>query len=66
MRLERRWAGDGLPRRALEPRRVGAAVGRAERHAGALEALASLGIDETRRAETISVAEFVAIAKALG
>lgn len=33
---------------------------------GALEALASLGIDETRRAETVSVAEFVALAKALG
>ena len=32
---------------------------------GALEALASLGIDETRRAETVSVAEFVAVAKAL-
>jgi 16S rRNA (adenine1518-N6/adenine1519-N6)-dimethyltransferase len=32
---------------------------------GALEALASLGIDETRRAETVSVAEFVALAKAL-
>jgi 16S rRNA (adenine1518-N6/adenine1519-N6)-dimethyltransferase len=32
---------------------------------GALEALAALGIDETRRAETISVAEFVAVAKAL-
>jgi len=32
---------------------------------GALEALATLGIDETRRAETVSVAEFVAVAKAL-
>ncbi|MCL9981581.1 MAG: 16S rRNA (adenine(1518)-N(6)/adenine(1519)-N(6))-dimethyltransferase RsmA [Erythrobacter sp.] len=32
---------------------------------GALDALASLGIDETRRAETVSVAEFVAVAKAL-
>ncbi|WP_086616834.1 16S rRNA (adenine(1518)-N(6)/adenine(1519)-N(6))-dimethyltransferase RsmA [Erythrobacter tepidarius] len=32
---------------------------------GALEALESLGIDETRRAETISVAEFVAIARAM-
>jgi 16S rRNA (adenine1518-N6/adenine1519-N6)-dimethyltransferase len=32
---------------------------------GALEALAALGIDETRRAETVSVAEFVAVAKAL-
>ena len=31
----------------------------------ALEALASLGIDETRRAETISVAEFVALARAI-
>ena len=32
---------------------------------GALEALARLGIDETRRAETVSVAEFVALAKVL-
>ena len=32
---------------------------------GALEALAGLGIDETRRAETVSVAEFVDLAKAL-
>lgn len=32
---------------------------------GALEALASLAIDETRRAETVSVAEFVALAKIL-
>lgn len=32
---------------------------------GALEALAALSIDETRRAETVSVAEFVAVAKAL-
>jgi 16S rRNA (adenine1518-N6/adenine1519-N6)-dimethyltransferase len=32
---------------------------------GALDALANLGIDETRRAETVSVAEFVALAKAL-
>jgi 16S rRNA (adenine1518-N6/adenine1519-N6)-dimethyltransferase len=32
---------------------------------GALEALATLGIDETRRAETLSVAEFVAVAQAL-
>lgn len=32
---------------------------------GALEALESLGIDETRRAETVSVAEFVALAKIL-
>ncbi len=32
---------------------------------GALEALASLGIDETRRAETVSVAEFVSVARAL-
>jgi 16S rRNA (adenine1518-N6/adenine1519-N6)-dimethyltransferase len=32
---------------------------------GALEALGQIGIDETRRAETVSVAEFVAIAKAL-
>ncbi len=33
---------------------------------GALEALEKLGIDPTRRAETISVDEFVSIAKALG
>jgi 16S rRNA (adenine1518-N6/adenine1519-N6)-dimethyltransferase len=32
----------------------------------ALEALAMLGIDETRRAETVSVAEFVSLARALG
>lgn len=32
---------------------------------GALEALASLGIDETRRAETVSVAEFVELARVL-
>jgi 16S rRNA (adenine1518-N6/adenine1519-N6)-dimethyltransferase len=31
----------------------------------ALEKMAALGIDETRRAETLSVAEFVALAKAL-
>jgi len=33
---------------------------------GALEALAALGIDETRRAETVSVAEFIALARAQG
>ena len=32
---------------------------------GALDALAKLGIDSERRAETLSVAEFVAVAKAL-
>lgn len=32
---------------------------------GAIAALESLGIDTTRRAETVSVAEFVAIARAL-
>lgn len=32
---------------------------------GALDALGSLGIDETRRAETVSVAEFVAVAREL-
>lgn len=32
---------------------------------GALEALASLGIDEARRAETVSVDEYVALARAL-
>ncbi|BDW83154.1 ribosomal RNA small subunit methyltransferase A [Erythrobacter sp. Dej080120_24] len=33
---------------------------------GALDALGSLGIDETRRAETVSVAEFVGLARSLG
>jgi 16S rRNA (adenine1518-N6/adenine1519-N6)-dimethyltransferase len=33
---------------------------------GALEALASVGIDETRRAETLSVAEFVSVARVMG
>jgi 16S rRNA (adenine1518-N6/adenine1519-N6)-dimethyltransferase len=33
---------------------------------GALAALEALGIDSSRRAETVSVAEFVAIARALG
>lgn len=33
---------------------------------GALEALATVGIDPTRRAETVSVAEFVALARVLG
>ena len=33
---------------------------------GALEALETLGIDSTRRAETLTVAEFVAIARELG
>lgn len=32
---------------------------------GALEALANLGMDETRRAETVSVAEFVHLARAM-
>ncbi|MEL6486005.1 MAG: 16S rRNA (adenine(1518)-N(6)/adenine(1519)-N(6))-dimethyltransferase RsmA [Pseudomonadota bacterium] len=32
---------------------------------GALEALARVGIDETRRAETVNVADFVALARAL-
>jgi len=32
---------------------------------GALDALARLGIDETRRAETLAVADFVALARAL-
>ena len=34
--------------------------------AGAVEALESIGIDPARRAETLSVAEFVALARALG
>ena len=33
---------------------------------GALEALAQVGIDETRRAETVSVGEFVELARSLG
>ena len=33
---------------------------------GALDALRGLGIDEQRRAETLSVEEFVALARALG
>lgn len=33
---------------------------------GALNALSAVGIDETRRAETVSVAEFVSLAKTLG
>lgn len=33
---------------------------------GAVEALAELGIDETRRAETLDVAEFVSLARKLG
>ena len=33
---------------------------------GAIEALENLGIDPTRRAETVSVTEFVALARALG
>ena len=32
---------------------------------GALETLAQLGIDSERRAETLSVEEFVAVARAL-
>jgi 16S rRNA (adenine1518-N6/adenine1519-N6)-dimethyltransferase len=32
---------------------------------GAVEALAALGIAETRRAETVTVPEFVALARAL-
>lgn len=34
--------------------------------AGAVEALEALGIDPTRRAETVSVAEWIALARALG
>ena len=33
---------------------------------GALDALETVGVDATRRAETVSVAEFVAVARALG
>ena len=32
---------------------------------GAIEALEELGIDSTRRAETLAIAEFVALARAL-
>ena len=34
--------------------------------AGALDALDAIGIDPTRRAETLSVVEFTALARALG
>ena len=33
---------------------------------GALDALARIGVDATRRAETVSVAEFVALARDVG
>ena len=33
---------------------------------GAVEAMESIGLDPARRAETLSVAEFVALARALG
>ena len=33
--------------------------------AGALEAMEQLGIDSSRRAETVAVAEFVALARTL-
>ncbi len=33
---------------------------------GAVEALAALGIDESRRAETLSVEDFVALARCWG
>ena len=33
---------------------------------GALEALEEVGIESTRRAETVSVSEFVALARAIG
>ncbi|GAA3269833.1 hypothetical protein GCM10020258_42960 [Sphingomonas yabuuchiae] len=34
--------------------------------AGAVEAMESIGLDPARRAETLSVDEFVALARALG
>jgi 16S rRNA (adenine1518-N6/adenine1519-N6)-dimethyltransferase len=39
--------------------------GKAKGLPGALDALETLGIDPARRAETLSVAEFVSIAKVL-
>ncbi len=33
---------------------------------GAIEAMETLGIDSSRRAETVTVEEFVALARALG
>jgi 16S rRNA (adenine1518-N6/adenine1519-N6)-dimethyltransferase len=33
---------------------------------GAIDALTALGIDETRRAETLTIAEWISLARALG
>ncbi|TRD12187.1 16S rRNA (adenine(1518)-N(6)/adenine(1519)-N(6))-dimethyltransferase RsmA [Erythrobacter insulae] len=65
-------APEGVPARTLE-RLTEAAFGQRRKMLrqslkgvpGACEALSSLGIDETRRAETLSVAEFVALARTL-
>ena len=65
-------APDGVSARMLE-RLTEAAFGQRRKmlrqslkgHPGALDALAALGIDETRRAETLSVAEFTAVAHRL-
>jgi len=66
-------APEGVSARALE-RLTEAAFGQRRKMLrqslkgvpGALDALGSLGIDETRRAETVSVAEFVGLARSLG
>ena len=65
-----RWTDGGnrkVPPQALLSRcaSLGVADDRLKGGPGALEALATIGIDETRRAETVSVAEFVALARAL-
>lgn len=65
-------APDGVSARVLE-RLTEAAFGQRRKMLrqsvkgipGAVDVLAALGIDQTRRAETLSVAEFTAIAKAL-
>ncbi len=65
-------APDGVSARMLE-RLTEAAFGKRRKMLrqslkgvpGALDALAALGIDETRRAETVSVAEFIGLARVL-
>ncbi|MXO62185.1 16S rRNA (adenine(1518)-N(6)/adenine(1519)-N(6))-dimethyltransferase RsmA [Qipengyuania oceanensis] len=70
--VEPREMPDGVSARVLE-RVTEAAFGQRRKMlrqslkpvTGALDALAALGIDETRRAETLSVEEFVAVAREL-
>ena len=70
--VEPRDMPDGVSARVLE-RVTEAAFGQRRKMlrqslkpvTGALDALAALGIDETRRAETLSVEEFVAVAREL-